>query len=80
MQYIIQGQKTLSNSAPYWITGSALYDPSVTFIFGEDILIPGNPTIIFRERNKTINPDYQANASGNMFILLVFFQNVEIFI
>ena len=67
--YIKQGQKTLRNSAPYWINGSALYDPSVILIPGEDILIPGPPTIIYAPQIGIPNPDYNANTSGSIFYL-----------
>ena len=77
--YIRQGQKTLSNRAPYWINGSALYDPSVIITFGETILIPGPTTTICTPRIETPNPDYNANTSGSINVL-VFCQDIEIFI
>ena len=66
--YIRQGQKTLSNSTPYWINGSALYDPSVIVTFGDPVLIPGPPTRIIIPRIEKPNPDYNPNTSGIIII------------
>ena len=68
---ILQGQKTFRNSAPYWISGSALYDPSVIVTYGDPVLIPGNPTVIYTPRIETPNPDF-TNTSGITIMFVIF--------